>query len=128
MNQQSFIKSGEIAGMIGGMSYMVWQFTSEKSLLQEAISAIPVVILGGIIGKGISKIVSTPTGMFMSGTFAVGVGCMAIKCYCLPSFKFLVDPTNSSEAQTCPVSLDQHPPDQPSYSVPASQQEYFNTA
>jgi hypothetical protein len=126
MNQQLFIKSGEVAGMIGGMGYMVWRYDTDKSVVQEVICAIPMVILGGIIGKGVSELIATPTGMFLSGTFAVGVSCMVAKCYCLPSLKALEcspDNTTSSETQQCVVVAEQQQvySDSPSYSVPSPQ-------
>jgi hypothetical protein len=80
----------------------------DHEVIQEAICAVPVVILGGIIGKGVSELIETPTGMFLSGTFAMGVGCMVAKFYCLPSLKALASQDAvSSETQTCVVPSEQ---------------------
>lgn len=130
MNQKLFIKSGEVAGMIGAMGYMVLRCTPEKSLVQEAVCAIPVVILGGIIGKGVSELMSTPTGIFMSGTFAVGLGCMAIKRYCSPlieTSEFVSESqTDSTVQQRCNASVEPQVTPVPETREYSNQQDYYN--
>jgi hypothetical protein len=131
MNQKLFIKSGEVAGMIGAMSYMVLRCTPEKSLVQEAVCAIPVVILGGIIGKGVSELMSTPTGIFMSGTFALGLGCMAIKRYCLPPIEssepISESQTDSNVQQRCDASVENQVSPVQETQPYSNQQPYYNS-
>lgn len=68
-----FIATCELGCMAGALAYRAINYTSDQCIVKEAVMTVPIVIFGGVVGKGVAEIVATKPGTYLTTIFVAGV-------------------------------------------------------